>query len=90
MLDDNIKMLPVLDKRKVLIDVITKKNIPQRKQRLFYSRGKAPVRISFSGGGSDTSTYFNKTNGAVINSTVCLYCHSTLYKRQDKKIIIDS
>lgn len=90
MLDDDIKMLPVLDKRKTLIDVITRTNIPERKQRLFYSRGKAPVRISFSGGGSDTSTYFNKNNGAVINSTISLYCHTTLYKRDDKKIIIDS
>ena len=90
MLDDDIKMIPVIDKKKTLVDVITRTNIPERKQRLFYSRGKAPVRISFSGGGSDTSTYFNKHNGAVINSTVCLYCHTTLYKRDDNKIIIDS
>lgn len=90
MLDDDIKMIPVIDKKKTLVDVITRTNIPERKQRLFYSRGKAPVRISFSGGGSDTSTYFNKHSGAVINSTVCLYCHTTLYKRNDNKIIIDS
>lgn len=90
MLDDDIKMIPVIDKKKILVDVITRTNIPERKQRQFYSRGKAPVRISFSGGGSDTSTYFNKHNGAVINSTVCLYCHTTLYKRDDNKIIIDS
>ena len=90
MLDDNIKLLPVLNKKKALVDVITKKNIPQRKQRSYYSRAKAPVRISFSGGGSDTSTYFNKNSGAVINSTICLYCHTTLNKREDKKIVIDS
>ena len=57
-LDDNIKMIPVIDKNNILIDVITKKNIPERGQKSFYSRAKSPIRISFSGGGSDTTSFF--------------------------------
>tara|TARA_B100001559_G_C16448376_1_gene597943 strand:- start:60 stop:1424 length:1365 start_codon:yes stop_codon:yes gene_type:complete len=90
MLDDNIKLLPVLNSKNVLVNVITKKNIPEREQRDYYSRSKAPVRISFSGGGSDTTSYLKNNDGAVINTTISLYSHCTLKKRQDKKIIIDS
>ena len=32
MLDDDIKMIPVIDKKKTLVDVITRTNIPERKQ----------------------------------------------------------
>lgn len=89
-LDDEFKFLPVLGDKKILLDVITKNSIPERKQRDYFSRAKAPVRISFSGGGSDTTSYFKNNNGAVINSTISLYCHSSLTKRRDKKIIVDS
>ena len=30
MLDDDIKMIPVIDKKKTLVDVITRTNIPER------------------------------------------------------------
>lgn len=55
-----------------------------------YARAKSPVRISFGGGGSDTTSFFKNDNGAVINSTISIYSHSTLFKRNDNKITIDS
>ena len=48
MLDDDIKMIPVIDKKKTLVDVITRTNIPERKQRLFYSRGKALLELALA------------------------------------------
>ena len=48
------------------------------------------MRISFGGGGSDTTAFFKDNDGAVINSTISLYSHCSLSKRTDSKINIDS
>ncbi len=53
-------------------------------------RGKAPLRISFAGGGTDIPYFFDKYGGAVINATIDKYCYATIIKRADKKLIIDS
>ena len=37
-------------------------------------RGKAPLRISFAGGGTDFNYFFEKHGGAVISSTIDKYC----------------
>ena len=55
-----------------------------------FARSRAPVRISFAGGGSDLTHYFISKGGAVINATISLYCHVTLRPRNDYKITIDS
>ena len=89
-LDDNVKFIPVLNKKGELISIITKDNIPKREENKFIARAKSPVRISFGGGGSDTTAFFKDDNGAVINSTVSLYSHCSLSKRTDSKIKIDS
>lgn len=89
-LDNNIKFIPILNEKKELVSIISRNNIPTRDEKEFYARAKSPVRISFGGGGSDITSFFKDDNGAVINSTISLYCHATLYKRNDKKIIIDS
>ncbi len=51
-------------------------------------RAKAPLRISFGGGGTDVPPYPEEKGGAVINSTINKYIYTTLVPRQDKKIII--
>ena len=89
-LDDNIKFIPVLNEKKQLVNIITKETIPVRDEKENYARAKSPVRISFGGGGSDTTSFFKNDNGAVINSTISIYSHSTLFKRNDNKITIDS
>jgi D-glycero-alpha-D-manno-heptose-7-phosphate kinase len=55
-----------------------------------YARARAPVRISFGGGGSDLTHYFADDAGAVINTTVSLYSHATLRLRDDSQIIVHS
>ena len=53
-------------------------------------RGKAPLKISFAGGGTDLPEFFEEHGGSVINATIDKYCHATLVKRADNKIIINS
>ena len=89
-LDQEITFIPVLDNNKRLLKFITKDTIPPRFEKLITSRSKSPVRISFGGGGSDTTAFFKDNNGAVINSTISLYSHCSLCKRTDSKINIDS
>ena len=89
-LDQEITFIPVLDENKRLLKFITKNTIPSRFEKLITARSKSPVRISFGGGGSDTTAFFKDNNGAVINSTISLYSHSSLSKRTDSKINIDS
>ena len=89
-LDQEIKFIPVLDSKKKLVRFITKDTIPLRSERTIIARSKSPVRISFGGGGSDTTAFFKDHNGAVINSTISLYSNCALFKRTDSIINIDS
>lgn len=52
--------------------------------------GRAPLRVSFGGGGTDLPYFFDKHGGVVINATIDKYCYATVIKRADKKVIIDS
>ena len=89
-IDSEIKVIPVLDKEMKLISIYTKDNLPKRDEVLTSSKAKSPVRISFGGGGSDTTAYFSKYDGAVVNATISLYSYASLFKRNDLKISIDS
>lgn len=89
-IDSEIKVIPVLDKEMKLISIYTKDNLPKRDEVLISSKAKSPVRISFGGGGSDTTAYFSKYDGAVVNATISLYSYASLFKRNDLKISIDS
>ena len=51
-------------------------------------RSKAPLRISFGGGGTDVDPYMNDRGGAVINATINKYAYGTLIPREDEKINI--
>ena len=90
LMDNEIKAIPVLDNNMQLKSIFTIDNLPLRDEGLISARAKSPVRISFGGGGSDTTAFFSKHNGAVINSTISLYCYASLFKRNDSKISIDS
>ena len=89
-LDHNIRIIPVLDSQKKLISIVTRDYFPEVQQKKIFARAKSPVRVSFGGGGSDTSAFFYKNNGAVINSTITIYSHVTLKVRDDKKIQLHS
>ena len=89
-LDTNIRVIPVLDKNNRLVSIVTKDYFPELTEKKVFARAKSPVRISFGGGGSDTSIYFSENKAAVINATISLYSHSTLKIRDDYKIVLHS
>ncbi len=90
LLDSKIKAVPILDKNMELVDVITSSRFPIVIEKDIYARSKAPVRISFAGGGSDLTHYFMDDGGAVLNASISLYSHATLRPRRDFKIRISS
>lgn len=53
-------------------------------------RGKAPLRVSFAGGGTDVAPYCDDYGGAVLSSTVNLYAFATVEERQDSEVHIRS
>lgn len=89
-LDKRIKALPLLDSQGKLINIITRSNIPNSEQKALYARSRAPVRMSFSGGGSDLTYFFSEQRGAVLNATISMFCHCTMRLRADRNIIVVS
>ena len=83
LMDNELKAIPVLNNKMQLQSIYTIDNLPKRDEGLISSRAKSPVRVSFGGGGSDTTAFFSKNDGAVINSTISLYCYASLFKRDD-------
>jgi len=53
-------------------------------------RGKAPLRVSFSGGGSDVSPYCDEYGGCVLSTTIGMYIYGALEVRTDNKVEIFS
>ena len=49
-------------------------------------RSKAPLRISFGGGGTDVSPYFEERGGCVLCATIDKFSYATLIDRQDSII----
>ena len=90
MLDSQIKTIPILDHDMRLVEVVTPYNFPLRPKNDVFVRSKAPVRISFCGGGSDVTHYFESDDGAVLNATISLYCHATLRAKNTTDITIES
>jgi len=89
-LDGHIHFIPILDQSGRLISIISKDYFPLEDERAVYIRSRAPVRVSFGGGGSDLTHYFENSAGAVINSAVSIYSHGAMRLRDDSKIIISS
>jgi D-glycero-alpha-D-manno-heptose-7-phosphate kinase len=89
-LDSHIKFIPILDDSGKLNSVISKDYLPLEDEKAVYIRSRAPVRISFGGGGSDLTHFFENNAGAVINTAISIYSHGTMKVRNDSKIIIRS
>ena len=53
-------------------------------------RSKAPLRISFAGGGTDVPPYLEERGGAVLSTTVNKYAYATLIPREDETINVKS
>src|SRR5947208_15862382 len=53
-------------------------------------RAKAPLRISFAGGGTDVPPFPQREGGLVLNATINRYAYGTLRTRDDGSITIHS
>jgi D-glycero-alpha-D-manno-heptose-7-phosphate kinase len=53
-------------------------------------RARAPLRISFAGGGTDVPPFPEREGGCVLNATISKYTHGTLRPRRDHRVQIES
>lgn len=53
-------------------------------------RSRAPLRISFAGGGTDIEPYLSEKGGVVLSTTINRYCYGTLLPRTDQEIHVES
>jgi D-glycero-alpha-D-manno-heptose-7-phosphate kinase len=53
-------------------------------------RAKAPLRLSFAGGGTDIPPFPQEEGGCVLSATINRYAYGTLRPREDSQICIES
>lgn len=53
-------------------------------------RAKAPLRISFGGGGTDVEPYCCEYGGAVLNSTIDKYAYCSIVPNDSNSIVVNS
>src|SRR5947209_8239497 len=53
-------------------------------------RAKAPLRISFAGGGTDVPPFPQLEGGCVLSATINRYAYGTLIRRADHQLCIHS
>lgn len=53
-------------------------------------RAKAPLRVSFAGGGTDVAPFPEREGGLVLNATINRYAYGTLRPREDDDIHVES
>jgi D-glycero-alpha-D-manno-heptose-7-phosphate kinase len=90
MLDLGYNAIPKIDQTGRLVDVITPEHLPTAPEAAVFTRSRAPVRVSFGGGGSDLTYFFVDHPGAVLSTTISLFCHVTLTPRVDHEIHLHS
>ncbi len=88
--DLGFHVIPRLNSDGKLVDLLTPDIDLATPEAPVLTRARAPVRISFAGGGSDLTYFFVDSPGAVLSTTLALYSHVTLMPRGDKKIRIHS
>lgn len=81
--------LPGLDPEGRLVEVFTRQMAASAEAPVL-ARARAPVRMSFCGGGADLTYFFIDHPAAVLSCTVGLYAHATLVPRDDEQIQIFS
>ena len=90
LLDHRVRYLPILGDDCQLVDICSRDDFAAAGESEVFSRGRAPARITFGGGGTDLTHYFVEQGGVVINATINKYAHATLRKRSDLSVKIYS
>tara|TARA_Y100001958_G_C21209251_1_gene535106 strand:+ start:244 stop:1647 length:1404 start_codon:yes stop_codon:yes gene_type:complete len=83
-------LLPVLDERKKVINILNYNNFLIDTKKPKCIRVKIPARISFVGGGTDFSEYLKKNRSYILSSSIQKYLTVSLYPRNDGKIFINN
>ena len=89
--DKKVTNLPVLDNAGRLVDLYQYSNFvasSRSEQRII--RARVPVRVSYSGGGTDMSSFINEMSASVLSSTINKYCTASVIVRDDDEIHITS
>ena len=91
-LETGIKLVPVTDAEGLVTEVFHKGKIATTslKRKFSRARARAPVRISFSGGGSDVTPYILKSESITFSSTINLFSHASIEQTPSRKIRIFS
>jgi D-glycero-alpha-D-manno-heptose-7-phosphate kinase len=65
---------------------------PSGERRASYTvyRARAPLRISFAGGGTDVSPFREREGGVVLSTTINQYAYGSLRKRFDGQVHLES
>jgi len=82
--DKRVRHIPVIDTERHLIDLLqfSSFNASARAEKSII-RARAPVRISFGGGGTDMSFYFSDRIGYVLSTTINKFCYASVTVRSD-------
>lgn len=90
LLDQRIRAIPLLDEAGRLARIVTRDFFRLEAESRVFARARAPVRISFGGGGTDLTRFFVDHGGVVMNATISLFTHATLRRREDGRVSIRS
>lgn len=53
-------------------------------------KSRAPMRVSFAGGGSDIPAFYHKFGGAVVNAAINVYAYTEINLNAENKVVFDA
>lgn len=84
LLNDNIKF------KHCLLIILIKSRVGMRGSNMEIYRSRAPLRISFAGGGTDVNPFASLYGGFVLNATINKYAYTSIVRNDSKKVSVTS